>query len=206
MRFTALVGAAILSIPTAALAQNKSDTLSLLGKGIVSLGFGLATESTSSVGGTETTRASGEVGAIVFSRWVRPTVAVQISAEVVGANSTRSFGHRRDDAITPILFGLSVSPRSLALSRSVRPYFSIAAGPFIRSVSEFNGTSTTNDVETVPGARLALGANWFAARHFVFGVEGSYRAASDFEHADALTEKARGFGMLVLFGFAWGGQ
>ena len=137
---------------------------------------------------------------------MRPTVAVEISAAALNADASTSGARVHANIVTPILFGLSVSPRALALSTSIRPYLSAAAGPYIHSVSDEFGTSTSASVEAVPGARLAAGANWFVARHFVMGLEGNYHAVGKFDQPDALTEKASGFGMSLSLGFAWGGR
>jgi hypothetical protein len=137
---------------------------------------------------------------------VRPTVAVEISAAILDADASTSGARVHANVVTPILFGLSVSPRSLALSTSIRPYLSAAAGPYIHSVSDEFGASTSASVETVLGARLAAGANWFVSRHFVIGLEGNYHAVGKFDRPDAATENPSGFGMSMSFGFAWGGR
>jgi hypothetical protein len=203
MRFSPLILVAAIGVPALARAQVAPDTLSLLGRSTISFGFGLtgARSATASIGGAST-HTTGQLGSIAFAHWVRPTVAVEISAAALDADATTSGGGVHANVVTPILFGLSVSPRSLALSTSIRPYLSAAAGPYIHSVSDLGGAS----VETVPGARLAAGANWFISRHFVMGVEGNYHAVGTFDQPDALTEKPSGFGMSVSFGFAWGGR
>jgi hypothetical protein len=61
-------------------------------------------------------------------------------------------------------------------------------------------------MEAVPGARLAVGANLFVARHFVLGVSGDYHAIGQYSHPDPLTDSAGGLGMSFSFGFAWGGR
>ena len=118
------------------------------------------------------------------------------------------YGVRRNTAVPPFRSNVpvSVSPRALALSTSIRPYLSAAAGPYIHSVSDEFGASSSASVEAAPGGRLAAGANWFVARHFVMGVEGNYHMVGKFDQPDALTQKASGFGMSVSFGFAWGGR
>jgi len=207
MRSRSLILAALVFAPGVARAQGTSDSLSLLGRSTISLGFGLtgAREATAGVG-KPSTHTTGQLGGIAFTHWVRPTVAVEISAAALNADATTSGASVHANVITPILFGLSVSPRALALSTSIRPYLSAAAGPYIHSVSDEFGASSSASAEAVPGARLAAGANWFVARHFVMGVEGNYHMVGKFDQPDALTENASGFGMSVSFGFAWGGR
>jgi hypothetical protein len=207
MRYKPLILAAAVAIPTIVHAQEAPDSLSLLGRSTISLGLGLtgSRSATADVGRTAT-HTSGQVAALAFTHWIRPSVAIEISGAVLNADASVSAAHVHDNAIVPILFGLSVSPRALALSSSLRPYLSAAAGPYIHAVSDVYAGGTTSATETVAGARLAAGANWFVARHFLVGVEGNYHAVGKFETPDALTEKPSGFGMSLSFGFAWGGR
>jgi len=206
MRFISLVLATAVVVPVAARAQGQ-DTLSLLGRSTISLGLGLTGTRSATAGvGEVSSHTTGQVGAISFSHWVRPTVAIEISAAALNADESASGGHAHANVLTPVLFGLSVSPRALALTTSLRPYVSAAAGPYIHSVSDAFGGNASESVEAVPGARLAAGANWFVARHFVMGLEGNYHAVGKFDRPDAITENASGFGMSLSFGFAWGGR
>ena len=55
------------------------------------------------------------------------------------ASSIRGFvsaGGASANAIFPLLVGLSYSPRALALSPSIRPFVSVAAGPYIYTVND----------------------------------------------------------------------
>lgn len=207
LRLSAFALAAAIGLPVIAGAQGTPDTLSLLGKSAISFGFGLTGARTTNDGFAQTsTHTTGQVGDIAFSHWVRPTVAVEISVAVLNADETTSLGRTHTNVITPFLFGLSASPRALALSSSVRPYVSLTAGPYIHSVSDVAAGSTNASVETAPGARVAAGANWFVTRHFLVGIETNYHAVGKFDQPDALTDKPSGFGMSVSLGFAWGGR
>jgi hypothetical protein len=207
MRIAPLVFAAMIGLPVSAHAQGTQDTLSLLGRSAISLSLGLTGARDASVGpAQQTTHTTGQVGGIAFSHWVRPSLAVEISIAALNADETTAAGRVHSNVITPILFGLSLSPRSLALSTSLRPYVSAAVGPYIHSVSDVTIGTSDETIETVPGARFAVGANWFVSRHFLLGVEGNYHAVGKFDHPDAITEKPSGLGMSVSFGFAWGGR
>src|SRR5262245_58694086 len=137
MRFktVALLGA--FALPVVASAQ-ATDTLSLTGRTNIMVGIGLtgARDATASPG-QATTHTTGEVGSFTFNHWVRPEVGVIISAAVMNADaSARSGGRAYTNAITPILFGVSYSPRALALTPSIRPFVSAAAGPYFHTVTE----------------------------------------------------------------------
>ena len=137
------------------------------------------------------THTTGELGSLVFKHWVGPQVAVEIGVGVMNADETVSPGFVRTNAIIPLLFGASISPPSLALSSSVRPYLSAAVGPYFHSVSELGVSgSEVATTESVPGARFGLGANWFVARHFILDIQGDYHAVGAFDHPDAVTLEA----------------
>src|SRR5262249_52037700 len=131
MRIASIVVATVVALPLAAGAQG-SDTLSMSGRSIIALGFGLTGSRSETTGlGTVSAPAAGQVGSLSFPHWVRPSVAVEISAAVMNADQTVNGGFVHDNAVLPILFGLSMSPQSWALSRSIRPFVSVAAGPYI---------------------------------------------------------------------------
>jgi hypothetical protein len=205
MRFITSALIVIVGLPVVAGAQ--TDSLSLTGRSNLMIGVGLTGErSTTASGGQSSVRTKGEAASFSFNHWVRPEVGVIISASLLSASSSAGFsaGGATANAIVPLLFGLSYSPRALALSSSIRPFVSAAAGPYIHTVADANPAGAENYSETVPGARIAAGANWFVARHFTVLLEANYHAVGKFERQDAVTKDPSGFGMNVGFGFAWG--
>ena len=206
MRFKASVVLAM-ALPAIAGAQATDDSLSLAGRSNIMFAIGLTGERTTNAsGGGTSVRSTGEAGGFSFNHWVRPEVGVTISANVLGASTSAGFGSASTNAIVPLLFGISYSPRALALSRSIRPYASVAAGPYIHTVSDANGLSASNYTETAAGSRLAAGANWFIARHFAMNVEAHYNAVGKFDRQDAVTKDPSGFGFNLGFAFGWGGK
>lgn len=207
MRLTPSLLVAALLLPGAARAQATVDSLNLIGRSTLLFGVGLlgSRDASAAAGGTGA-HASGEIASISFTHWVRPSIAAEISTGVLGANATAGFGGARTNTITPVLFGLSFSPRVLALSKSVRPFVSAAVGPYIHSSSDASGAGANASSESVAGARLVAGANLFVSRHFMLAVSGDYNAVGRFSRLDAVSEHPSGFGMSFALGFAWGGQ
>jgi hypothetical protein len=206
MRLTTSALILAIGLPLAAAAQN--DTLSLAGRSNLLIGIGLTGERSSiASGGQSSVTTKGEAASFSFNHWVRPEIGVVISASLLSANTSAGFSSSgaTANAIFPLLFGLSYSPRALALSRSIRPFVSAAAGPYIHAVAGANPAGVENYTETALGSRLGAGANWFVARHFTVLVEANYHAVGNFERQDAVTRDPSGFGMNLGFGFAWGG-
>jgi len=205
-RIAQLVALATVAVPIALRAQ-APDTLSLLGRTAITFGLGLTgARSASVVTASTSTHTDGEVGALTIEHWVHPSVAAQFTLAVLSADASATPGHSQANAVTPLLFSLAYSPRQLALSRAFRPYVSAGGGAFVHEVADAQGANTTDFTETAPGGRFAAGANWFVSRHFLVNVEADYHAVGTFDHPDALTKKASGFGMLFALGFAWGGN
>jgi outer membrane protein with beta-barrel domain len=208
MRRTALPLLVSLFVPGLALAQRSDDTLSLAGKNIISLGFGLTGARDATATGTQSsTHATGELGYIGYAHYVHPQAAVEINVGVLSTDTFEQAGRSHANTITPVLFGVRYSPEPVALTRSLRPFLSLGAGPYVHTVadaSDFGTVSSTT--ETAAGARLGAGIDWYVARHFMLRAEGDYHAVGSFEHPDALTENASGFGFGFGMGFVWGGR
>jgi len=195
-------------VPAIAIAQRSDDTLSLAGKNIISLGFGLTGARDASATGTQSsTHATGGLGYIGYEHYVHPQAAVEVSVGVLSTDTFEQAGRSHANTITPVLFGIRYTPAPLALSRSLRPFVSLAAGPYVHEVadaSDFGVASTST--ETAAGARFGAGVDWHVARHFMLRAEGDYHAVGSFEHPDALTQNASGFGFGLGMGFVWGGR
>jgi len=205
MRFKALALAA-LGLPVVLGAQS-IDTLSLLGRSSINLGLGLTGQRSAALGRSGIdAKETGEIGSFGFSHWVHPEVAITIGAAMLGAQQTVSGGRLEANSVTPILFGASYSPRALAVSSSLRPYVSLAAGPYFHSAAEIGGSGVSAGVETVAGMRSAIGANWFVARYFMMSLEGDYHAIGHLDSIDAAGSQPGGFGMSFALGLTWGGR
>lgn len=164
----------------------------------------LAIGATAGTGQSSATTKREAVG-LSFNHWVRPELGVTVGATLLRANAAAGFGSASSTAIFPVLFGLSYSPRVLALTRSIRPYASVAGGPYICTANGATGAAASNDSEVVFGGRFATGANWFVARRFALNLEVQYHVVGEFERRDAVTKDPGGFGMNLGFALGWGG-
>jgi hypothetical protein len=208
MRRTTLFFALALLAPAALHAQRSGDTLSLAATNIISVGVGLTGARDASVAGTTTsTHATGELGYVGFERYVHPQAAIEINIGVLSTDTYVQAGRSYANTITPVLFGIRYSPESIALTRTLRPFVALAAGPYVHSVADASALgAVSSTTEAAAGARFGVGADWFVARHFLLRVEGDYHAVGAFDHPDALTDHASGFGFGFGMGFVWGGR
>ena len=196
----------VVGFPVAALAQSTVDSLDLTGRTNIAFGLGLTGSSQAAVSPSSVSaRTTSEVASFAFSRWVRPQVAIQISTALVGASS--DMGVRgQANATVPLLFGFSYSPRALAITPAIRPYVSVAAGPYTHFFTDALFDHLSAGTETHAGARFGAGANWLVAQHFMLSVDGHYHAVQRFVQPDAPASNVSGFGMSLGLGFSWGGK
>lgn len=185
-----------------------ADTLSLEGRSFLSVGIGLTgTRDAQATAGNASAHSTGQLGSFALTHYAQSALAVEISASALDADAHAGFGAAHQDVIAAVLFGLSYSPRVLALSPSIRPFVSVAAGPYLHVVSDASGYSGARSTsQSQMGARLGAGANWFVSRHFVVRAESDYHAVGKFAAVNGLTKQPSGFGMSAGFGFVWGGR
>jgi opacity protein-like surface antigen len=198
---------AALAVPISLHAQRSSDTLSLLGRKAISVGLGLTgARSTTTSGGTTATHTDGQVGSLSYNQYIRRTVGIEIEGAVLNADSFVQPGRTHTNSITSLLFGVTFAPASLAITRNLRPFFAAGVGPYIHTTTDLTTSGVTTSSETVAGARFGAGINWYAARHFLMNVEAKYHAVGDFDHPDAVTDRASGWGVALGLGVVWGGR
>ena len=195
-----------LGIPAAARAQTP-DTLSLAGRNVLAFGIGLTGARTATAGGgSATTHSAGQLASIAFTHFVRPQVAIEISTAILDAKTSAGRGQARNEATTPLLFGLRYAPPAVALTTSLRPFVSGAVGPYFRTVTQASAlTGTGSATRSAMGARFGGGVNWNVARHFVLELEGDYHAVRPFP-VESGAPNATGFAMSFALGFGWGGR
>jgi outer membrane protein W len=199
-----------LALLTASIATAQTpDTLSLQGRNLLAVGLGLSgTREANAVAGKATTHTTGQVGSFAFTHFISPSLAIEVSTAALDAdtyaNST-GYGTASNDAITPLLFGLSYSPRSLALTTSIRPFLSAAAGPYFHVMTSASaGSGAHSSSQTAMGARLGSGVNWYVSHHFVLQLEADYHVVGKFEPVNGVRKDPSGFAISAGLGFAWG--
>ena len=155
MRRTATTMLVSLFVPTLALAQRSDDTLSLAGKNIISLGVGLTGARDASATGTQaSTHATGGLGYIGYGHYVHPQAAIEVNVEVLSTDTFEQAGHSHTNTITPVLFGIRYSPAPVALTRAVRPFVSVGAGPYVHTVADANDFGTVSATTEISSAGI----------------------------------------------------
>lgn len=173
-------------------APSPSRSNFLHGKHSIAVSIGLLVQvkakNDASVNGTTSdTRVDGAVGTLTYTHWFQRDWAINISLGVLGAEANSSVSgsevFSETGSVIPILFGVRYQPSRLALSPTIRPYVSGAAGPYVGFATKSRaGLVTTNETisEATLGMHVLAGMDWFFSR-FSVGVNAGYHFVTDFE-------------------------
>lgn len=164
----------------------------------------------SSGGISSDTRVNGFLGSLSYSYWAGHDWAVDVAAGLIHAETSTSVGAAgvtsKSAGVVPILFGTSFYPSQLAMGSSVRPYGSLAVGPYLGFATNSQVGTTLNEesvLKSVLGFRVRSGADVFLGDRFRIGLSVGYHFVSDFDEPIGRDkdysgpEFAFGFGVLI---------
>jgi len=141
------------------------------------------------------------------THFVHPSVAIEVNASVLDENNYVQAARAHNEQVVPLLFGVNYAPTALAVNSELRPFVSLAAGPYLHSLNDESVTSgATSSLQTVMGGRIGAGTNWYLGRHFALQLEGDYHAVPAFNAVDGVRRNVAGFALSAGAGFAWGGR
>jgi hypothetical protein len=190
----------------AILSAQSSDTIGQRGRTLIAVNVGLTgTREASANGSSLAARGTGQVASLGITHYVHPSVGIEVSAAVLDENNVVTGTRAHHEEVLPLLFGVNYAPTALAVNGELRPFLSIAAGPYIHSLDDASFSSASASTQTVMGGRVGAGANWYLARHFALQLEGDYHAVPSFDAVDGARRNVSGFALSLGAGFAWGG-
>jgi hypothetical protein len=169
-------------------------------------------ETETGTGGVDTeTRANGFLGSLSYNYWAGSEWTIGVSAGLLDVETSSSTGVAgvvsESAGVVPLLFGASVYPAWLTLGSSVRPYGSVAVGPYIGFATNSTvGTTVAEEtvVESVVGARVRAGADVFVSDRFKIGIAAGYHFVGDFEEKIGKDKDYSGPEFALGFGVLWG--
>ena len=194
------------------------DPYDLKGKHGIELTVGLLgstkASTTTSVGGvTTSSTANGFLGGLAYSYWVEHVLAVTVSAGAADASAETSAGTGgatvETATIVPVLFGVKYQPFRMTSADVLRPYLTVAVGPYLGFASNvYAGAVTTTEAvsETALGSRLGVGLDLSLSRSLVLGAGVGYRFVADFESRIGAEKNYSGPDFLISFGVVFGGE
>jgi hypothetical protein len=182
------------------------------------MGMGVRANSGTTVSGSgvETeTKATGFLGSIGYSRWLKEGLALTGSAGFLSAEAKTSAGtsgfESRSASVFLLFFGARYYFPESTFGSQWRPYASAEIGPVIGSQSELKlgsviaGESITR---AALGARIGTGVDIQLGRRAMLGVSAGYDLMTDFSDAIGGQENHSGpdFGISIGFLFGGGGE
>ena len=206
MKFSYRAIIAVVGLLPAIAAAQSSDPLGQRGRTLLAFNVGLTGSRDAAVDPSAiSARDAGQVLSFGVTHFVHASLGIELSAAVMDENNYLSGARAHHEEVVPFLFGVNYAPTALAVSSSLRPFVSVAAGPYLHSMDEASFSGARASVETVFGGRFGAGANWYLSRHFALQVEGDYHAVRPFDAADGVRQNVSGATLSVGAGFAWGG-
>ena len=195
--------------------KTSSSSILLEGRHAITIQLGVlnqvsAESNVSADGVTSDTRVSGFSGSLSYSYWAGRDWSIEVSSGVIDAETMTSVsgdGVRSESAgVVPLLFGAAFHPARLGVGSSVRPYGSLAIGPYFGFATNSKAGTTLAEesvLESVLGFRVRSGVDTFIGERFRIGFAAGYHFVSDFDApigADrdySGPEFALGFGILI---------
>jgi hypothetical protein len=133
-------------------------------------------------------RSTGFLGSLSYAYWVSPEWSVGVSAGALSAEASSSVEPSavtsRAASVNPLLFGGAYHPEGLAITPSVRPFGSLAVGPYLGFATNTrvgSGADSEAVSDAAIGLRGQVGVDLFFARRFRAQVLAGYDLIGDFE-------------------------
>jgi len=189
------------------------QSYSLEGRSSLDLNLGLWHESRAAneltlPGVRSSAKSNGFIGGIAFSHWLKENLAMTVEFGVLfgEASSTVNISgvSQRSSSVVPLLLGIKYYVPEPEMKSSVRPFLSLAAGPYMGFEAENTVLVQENRSETALGMRLGGGIDFLLSRHWKLGVDLGYNLMADYSTPIGARKNYNGPDFSLGFGFVFG--
>ncbi len=145
---------------------------------------------------------TGFIGSLNYGYFWDEEWALNFSAGIFGAETNTKFNNTEVSGIASVLFGIRYYPANLSLGDIGRVYVGSSIGQFIGFATQTKGlygSETLN--ESVLGAQIIVGLDWYIASWFKIGPSFSYYFMEDFKKVIGTEKNMSGGGFSFDFGF-----
>lgn len=166
------------------------QNLSLAGRSGIELSFGFWTGSASASTAIGTAGLRSEVGTNGFSGglgyayWLQENLTLTFSGGIRAADANTTLNSssvvNRSSAIIPVLLGLRFYFLNPEPTDNVRPFVSLAIGPYFAAEASSTLLAQQSHVESAIGGRPAIGVDFYLGTHFKLGADVGYHVTTDF--------------------------
>lgn len=145
---------------------------------------------------------TGFIGSLNYGYFWDEEWALNFSAGIFGAEANTKYNNTEVNGIASVLFGIRYYPANLSLGDIGRVYIGSSIGQFIGFATKTkNLFSTENLSESVLGAQIIVGFDWYIASWFKIGPSFSYYLMEDFKKVIGTENNMSGGGFSFDFGF-----
>ena len=155
----------------------------------------------------QSAKASGFVGGLGYSYWMKEYLAVTVEASMLSgeASSTISLSNiqQRANSVVSVLIGMKYFLPQPELDDRVRPYVALGIGSYVGSEAENSLFSQSAHSESVLGGRLGVGLDALLGSWFKLGANVGYNIMGDFKTPVGARNNFDGYDMSFGFGFVF---
>ncbi len=154
----------------------------------LSLGFWTGGASASATVGTAGVRSeagtNGFSGGLAYAYWLQENLTLTFSGGLrsAEANSTVNLTSvvNRSSAVIPVLLGVRYYFLNPEPVDNIRPFVSLAVGPYFGAEASSTLLAQQSHVETAIGGRPGIGVDFRLGNHFKLGADVGYHVTADF--------------------------
>jgi len=153
----------------------------------------------------QSAKASGFIGGVGYSYWMREYLAVTVGASLLSAEASSTISlsniQQRANSVVSVLIGMKYFLPQPEPEDRVRPFVAFAIGSYIGSEAENSLLSQSAHSESVFGGRLGAGLDALLGSWFKLGANVGYNVMSDFKTPVGARNNFNGYDMSFGFGF-----
>jgi len=166
-----------------------SQDVALAGRSSIEMSLGFwggasASSSTSIVGIRTHAGTDGFSGGLAYAYWLREGISLTLSGGLRSASASSTLNTLGEtdqaSAVIPILLGLRFYLPQPEPGDNIRPYVSLAVGPYFGAEASSTILQRQSHVETAIGARPGVGIDFFLGNHFKLGADVGYHVMENF--------------------------
>ena len=153
----------------------------------------------------QSAKASGFIGGVGYSYWMREYLAVTVGASLLSAEASSTISlsniQQRANSVVSVLIGMRYFLPHPEPEDRVRPFAAVGIGSYIGSEAENSLFSQSAHSESVLGGRIGVGIDALLGSWFKLGANVGYNVMSDFKTPVGARNNFNGYDMSFGFGF-----
>jgi hypothetical protein len=155
----------------------------------------------------QSARASGFVGGLGYSYWMREFLAVTFDASMLSGEASSTISvlniQHRTNSVVSVLIGMRYYLPEPEPEDRVRPFVALGIGSYIGSEAENSIFVQSAHSESVIGGRLGVGIDALLGSWFKLNATVAYNLMADFRTPVGARSSFNGYDMSFGFGFVF---